>query len=926
MFVVNDDMSIYLTRGDTAIFSVTADNNGKNYVFQPGDVVRIKVTEKKACENVMFQKDFPVTEEAEKVDILLTEEETKIGEVISKPTDYWYEIELNPYTNPQTIVGYDDDGAKILKLFPEGRDLEPTPVTPEDIPVVDSALSLTSDRPVQNQAIARSITGLGADIKYVRATIEGKIAAEASRRSEDVLRLENDIAAERARINNLASLEEGSTTGDAELADIRVGADGKTYTNAGEAVRGQISELSESYSEITDTLENDLLETMTIIDVDKTNYFIGSLGTDGKPYVADTNWISTEVAIFAKKGSTITVSSPTYRFCVAKYSDNTYNNNIGFSGYLDYGTTYTVAEDCYVRCAIGIKGGPASDVSYFENFAVNIVTYKSEEKAKLLEKNAEYILLRKNDVYAGNIMSLIAKRASVQAYTYVQSSKNLLKNDIELYNSQQDAFEVTTNNSNTKVRTASFAIPSAKVFTVSGIGGGYALVGVRAYDKHKALMNYGLHLSINDNGYYLIKATNKDVRYCNFVFAKTDGSVITTSEIASMQIMFEIGEEPTEYVTGIRQTTLGIAASEFDKKLNPRGMLLNNNDTVIWTEEHTILWEVEREDDLSEIVAITKDNALVKDVCLTKSYVYDWFTANHVEPFEYGITSDEYFAKLSQLCYGRSFVAEERCGKDASGTYDIYKYHIVPMKAQIPGTNMKHPKVIITACLHGYEKGSSFAVYAFMNDLLYHWEENPVLTFLRQNVEFHIFPIVNPWGFNNAKQSSEDGYTNSNNININRNFDAETPQIETQYVQEVMKNHANDCVLYMDFHTNGMTRYYTNPVEYASSNWLSTRDESPQYIFDSFYDHAIEMSWRECKRINIDTFPLAYADDGHMSGTSTAYAYKLGIPCVTFEGSHKFPFATENEFEETCQIFNEEIFVNYLGKYFVHLRDYYESI
>ena len=160
MFTVNDDLSIYITRGDTAFFSVSADNNGTAYQFQPGDVVRIKVYGKKDAENVVLQKEFPVLEASEKVDIILTEQDTKIGEVISKPVDYWYEVELNPFTNPQTIIGYDDDGAKIFKLFPEGADIEEYQPTEEDIPFVDEELDLTSERPVQNQAIAREFARL----------------------------------------------------------------------------------------------------------------------------------------------------------------------------------------------------------------------------------------------------------------------------------------------------------------------------------------------------------------------------------------------------------------------------------------------------------------------------------------------------------------------------------------------------------------------------------------------------------------------------------------------------------------------------------------------------------------------------------------------------------------------------------------------
>lgn len=164
MFFIDEDQVIHVTRGDTIAFSVTAENEGKAYKFQAGDVVLFRVYEKKSAENVVLQKAFNVTTEKETVEVLLTENDTRFGEIISKPTDYWYEVELNPYSNPQTILGYDENGAKVFKLYPEGAD-EEIVIEPEDIPIVDAELDPTSERPIQNQAVTRAMMQVITDVE-----------------------------------------------------------------------------------------------------------------------------------------------------------------------------------------------------------------------------------------------------------------------------------------------------------------------------------------------------------------------------------------------------------------------------------------------------------------------------------------------------------------------------------------------------------------------------------------------------------------------------------------------------------------------------------------------------------------------------------------------------------------------------------------
>lgn len=241
MFVINEDNSIYVTRGDEAYITVTAKNGEAIHTFKAGDLLRIKVFAKKDCSDVVLQKDFPITKDTENVILYLDKNDTKIGEVISKPRDLWYEIELNPLDNPQTIIGYGEEGASIFKLFPEGRDLKENDpiITPEDIPIIDKELDLTSKRPVENRAVARVVVNLRDRLDKTNNEIE----ENTNNLSANILNTNSIINVERARIDNLVS---GGTVDDSEVIDARVGVGGVQYESVGTAVRAQAQQIINS--------------------------------------------------------------------------------------------------------------------------------------------------------------------------------------------------------------------------------------------------------------------------------------------------------------------------------------------------------------------------------------------------------------------------------------------------------------------------------------------------------------------------------------------------------------------------------------------------------------------------------------------------------------------------------------------------------
>ena len=122
MFIIDEDgTTLKVTRGQSGTITFGAlTPEGEPYTFQAGDVLRLNVTKVNKENSVVMSVDTIIQEETTEATISITSFDSKIGTVINKPTDYWYDIELNPDSAiAQMLLGYDDEGPKIFKLYPE---------------------------------------------------------------------------------------------------------------------------------------------------------------------------------------------------------------------------------------------------------------------------------------------------------------------------------------------------------------------------------------------------------------------------------------------------------------------------------------------------------------------------------------------------------------------------------------------------------------------------------------------------------------------------------------------------------------------------------------------------------------------------------------------------------------------------------------
>ena len=199
-------------------------------------------------------------------------------------------------------------------------------------------------------------------------------------------------------------------------------------------------------------------------------------------------------------------------------------------------------------------------------------------------------------------------------------------------------------------------------------------------------------------------------------------------------------------------------------------------------------------------------------------------------------------------------------------------------------TETLKPTILIMSGIHGHERCSVMGLYLFAKALC----ESPSLSAIRDNYIFKIIPIVCPSGYDANSR------TNSNGVNINRNFDADwtlTPvgdnysgaspadQAETQVVQTWMDANAN-ALIAIDWHNSA----YTDEVSYFATCLSNGFAPSAKKGYFDGIAHILGHFINDREIVGDDviySYTGIEADAGH----SDAYGKKIGLATALLETS-----------------------------------------
>ena len=120
----SDGTTLHLTRGDRCSFKVYAREVKSQQLcyFPAGCYVTFAIVPRAGyTDGAVLRKTVDVLADTTEVEFNLDENDTKIGDMIDKKVKYWYNVVVN---DDVTIIGSDEDGEKVIFIYPEVGEID----------------------------------------------------------------------------------------------------------------------------------------------------------------------------------------------------------------------------------------------------------------------------------------------------------------------------------------------------------------------------------------------------------------------------------------------------------------------------------------------------------------------------------------------------------------------------------------------------------------------------------------------------------------------------------------------------------------------------------------------------------------------------------------------------------------------------------
>ena len=677
-------------------------------------------------------------------------------------------------------------------------------------------------------------------------------------------------AAANARIDLFTSLEAGSTTGDAELQDIRIGFDGKSYDSAGSAVRGQAEALknsldfmSEEEGETTTTTVRNPAVTNLLDGVNLTNNM--SVNTSGVE-TASTNYSLTDY-IPIKYNHYLTYLRSTRNGydaigMVAFYDGNKnfikrlseYNGDV-YTARVAYQQIASTNNAGYVRFCIGKNADRPS----------LIVTDGDTREKSISDYNNYYITITEFTPTGRSVTKLKDGVVTPEKTSFLRKSRNVLDDSNLKFGFVE---------SDGSISDSKFYKYTDKCAVIAGstlrFRAGDTYQGVRkiAFYNNETLLNV-----LSYGGY------SNYVRSCT-VPATATHAVFCIGRAMDKKMVIDGDSYPDEMQEyGVYKLDSQQLPTPADY-IRAKGIGINNGIPGGWC----------------------KTQASVADLSLASTLNYT-----------------DYISEIDAIASDHSdYVAVTSPGNDATNTYPVKYYTLVP-----PGDRnyMRKPipTVIVIGGIHGGESAGAYAVRTLFVDLCENYLKDERLNYLHNNVRFIIFPVANPYGFGGT-------YKNGNGVNLNRNFSygwddasyessdklyggaSAFSEAEAKYIKSVIDNNQNVlCVL--DIHSNNDAALNS---QWRYVNWLSMCTDIQSDALENAALNQIQgltMRLYAMGKITEEDGVCGYTSHTSGQGMCKSYAASKGIWALTAEGCAQLPSDTAS-YSKDVQRINAEMVEN----------------